>query len=115
MYGYDFHVTCAVNIRFLEKDCDVLDTAGLVGSNLCQGKKDYKSGWIFHGLFLALCLTINDFGNTEEQKTFRKFENGESVLDGSQNFSMRDRKKISYATLNLKKNHLLMDMSYRQK
>ena len=36
-----------------KKYSDVLDKAGLVGSNLCQGKNDYKSGGIFHGLLLA--------------------------------------------------------------
>ena len=36
-----------------KENWDVLDKAGLIGNNLCQGKNDYKSGGIFYGLFLA--------------------------------------------------------------
>ena len=32
---------------------DVFDKTNLLGEELCQGKNDYKSGGIFHGLFLA--------------------------------------------------------------
>ena len=32
---------------------DVLDKAKLVGEELCQGKKNYKSGGVFYSLFLA--------------------------------------------------------------
>ena len=43
----------------------VFGKANLVGEDLCQGKKDYKTRDIFYGLRLATimkhCLTINDF------------------------------------------------------
>ena len=36
-----------------KKYWDVLDKTNLVGEGLCQGKNDYKTGGIFHGLCLA--------------------------------------------------------------
>ena len=52
---------------------DVLDKAGLVGSNLCQGKNNYKPGGIFYGRFpgpkLKYRLTIDKIGIVQEQKT----------------------------------------------
>ena len=36
-----------------KKHWDVLHKAGLVGSNLCQGKYDYKNGGVFYGLFIS--------------------------------------------------------------
>ena len=32
---------------YVEKNWDVLEKAGLVGDNLCQSKKDYKSRGVF--------------------------------------------------------------------
>ena len=53
-----------------KKYWDVLDKAILVGEELCQGKNDYETGGIFHGLFLAPkikhCLTIVKHGNIQE-------------------------------------------------
>ena len=42
----DFHC-------FEKKIRHVLDRGKLVGEELCQGEKDYKSGGIFYSLFLA--------------------------------------------------------------
>ena len=46
-----------------KKFWDVLDKAGLMGDNLCQGKSDYKSGGIFYYLLFGskteYCLTID--------------------------------------------------------
>ena len=36
-----------------KKYWDALDKAILVGKNLCQSKKDYETGGISYGLFLA--------------------------------------------------------------
>ena len=40
--------------KYIEKTCwYVLDQVGSVRTDLCQGKNDYKSGGIFHQLFIA--------------------------------------------------------------
>ena len=71
---------------------DVLDKAGLIGNNLCQGKNDYKSGGIFYGLFLApkikYCLTIDEYGIISEHKTFKGFTDSKRLLDRLQYFEM---------------------------
>ena len=68
-----------------KKYWDVLDKAGLIGNNLCQGKNDYKSGGIFYGLFLApkikYCLTIDEYGIISEHKTFKGFTDSKRLLD----------------------------------
>ena len=77
----------------------MLDKKFLVGTNLCQGKNDYQSRSIFYGLFLApklkYCFTINEFGNIEEHKTFKGFNDSKRMLDRSQYFKMIEGKKIS--------------------
>ena len=81
------------------KSWDVLDKAVLIGSNLCQGKNDLKSGFLFCGIFLApkrkYCLTIKEIGITEEQKFFKGFNDSKRLLDRCQNFNMIDGKKTS--------------------
>ena len=71
----------------------------MVGSSLCQGKNDSKSGGIFYGLLLApklkYCLTINECGIIEELETFKGFNDGKRLLDRSQYFKMIEVKKIS--------------------
>ena len=70
-----------------EKYWDVLDTANLVGEELCQGKNDYKTGGIFYGLFSApkinLCLTIDGYGIIQEHKTFKAFNDSKRLLNRS--------------------------------
>ena len=65
-----------------EKYWDGLDKASLNGSDLCQGKNDYKSGGTFYGMFLApktsFCLNIIKYGVIDEHKTFK---NSTSVKD----------------------------------
>ena len=77
----------------------MLDKATLVVEELCQGKKDYKTGGIFYGLFLApkiiYCLTIDDYGIIQEHKTFKGFNDSKRLLDRSQNFKMIEGKKLS--------------------
>ena len=77
----------------------MLDKANLVGEGLCQGKNDCKTGGIFCGLFLApkinYCLTIDDYGIIQEQKTFKGFNDSKRLLDRSQYFKMKEGKKIS--------------------
>ena len=71
---------------------DVLDTAKLIGDDLCQGKNDNKSGGIFYGLFLApkikYCLTIDEYGIISEYKTFKGFTDSKRLFDRSQYFEM---------------------------
>ena len=71
-----------------KKYWDVLDKTNLVGDELCQGKNDYKTGGIFHCLFLApktkYCLTIDDYGIVQEHKTFEGFNDSKRLLDRSQ-------------------------------
>ena len=82
-----------------KKYWDVLDKANLVGEELCQGKNDYKTGGTFYGLFLApkikYCLTIDDYGIIQEQKTFKGLNDSKRLLDRSQNFKMIEGKKLS--------------------
>ena len=77
----------------------MLDKAGLVGDNLCQGKNDLKSCGIFYGLFLApkikFCETIYNFGVIEEQKAFEGFNDSKRPLDRSQFNNMTGGKQIS--------------------
>ena len=77
----------------------MLDEANLVGERLCRGKKDYKTGGIFYGLYLApkrkYCLTIIDYGIIQEPKTFKGFNDSKRLLDRSQYFKMIEGKKIS--------------------
>ena len=63
-YNNSIYYTDTDSLYLDNKYWDVLDKAKLVGKNLCQGKNDYKTGCIFHGLFLApklkYCITINE-------------------------------------------------------
>ena len=80
-----------------KKNWDVLDKAKLVGEELCRGKSDYKTGGIFYGLFLApnikFCLTIDKYGNIQEHKTFKGFNDNKRLIDRSQYFKMIEGKK----------------------
>ena len=75
-----------------------LDKPGLVGKVLLQGKKNYKDGGIFYGLFLApktkYCLTINKYGVIDEHKTFKGFKKVKDVLDRKEYFKMADGDKV---------------------
>ena len=77
----------------------MLGKAGLVRSNLCEGKNDYKSAGIFYCLFLAAkvkhCLTIDEFDIIEEQKTFKRFNDSKRLIDRSQYFNTIDDKQLS--------------------
>ena len=69
---------------------DVLDKANLLGEELCQSKKDYKTSGIFHCLFLAPkiknCLTIDELGIVQEDKTCKGFNDSKRLLNRSQYF-----------------------------
>ena len=82
-----------------KKYWDVLHKAKLVGEELCQGKNDYKTGGIFYGLFLApkikYCLSIDNYGNIQEHKTFKGFNYSKQLLDRSQYFKMIEGKEVS--------------------
>ena len=85
---------------YIKKTCwYVLDQAGSVRSDLCQGKYENKSGGTFHRLFIAPkrkdCLPFNEFGIIEEHKTFEGFDDSERLLDRSQYLSLIYGKKIS--------------------
>ena len=76
----------------------MLDEAGYVGSNLCQGKNDYGDGEIFFSLFLApkikYCLKIKEYGVVEEKKTFKGFGDVNRLLDRKKYFEVQEGKKI---------------------
>ena len=81
-----------------EKKRVVLDRADLVGSNLCQSKNDCKFGGflrIVSAPKIEKCLTIENFGNIEEHKTFKRFNYNNMLLDRSQYFKMMEFKKMS--------------------
>ena len=52
-YSNDVYYIDIDSLYVENKHWNDLDKAGLVGRNLLQGKKDYKDGGIFYGLFLA--------------------------------------------------------------
>ena len=77
-----------------KKYWDVLDKAKLIGEELCRGKDDYKSGGVFHGLFLApkmkYCSSIDKYGIIEEQKTFKGLNDSKTLLFRSQFFFIKN-------------------------
>ena len=79
--------------------CDVLYRAKLVGKTLSEGKKDYKSGGIFYGFFLAFkikyCLTNFKFGIFQQHMTFKSFTDSKRLLYLSHYFYVSEGKKIS--------------------
>ena len=80
------------SLYIAEKYWDVLDKANSVGKKLGQVKSDYESKGIFYGFLLApklkYCLTIDEFGFVQEQKTFKGFNNSKRLLNRSQYFKM---------------------------
>ena len=98
-YNNNIYYTDTDSLYIEKKDWDVLDEANLVGEGLCQGRNDHKTGGIFYGLYLApktkYCLTIDEFGNNQEHKTFKGFNDSKRLLDRSQYFTMIAGKKIS--------------------
>ena len=52
-YTNDVYYTDTDSLYIENKHWDKLDTAGLVGKGLLQGKNDYKDGGILYGLFLV--------------------------------------------------------------
>ena len=64
---------------------DVVDKAKLVGENLCHCKSDYENCGILYSLFFApkiqYCLTIDEYGVSEEHKTVRGFRDSQRLLD----------------------------------
>ena len=98
-YENNIYYTDTDSLYIEKKYWDVLDKANLVGDELCQGKNDYKTGGIFYGLYLApkikYCLTIDDYVIIQEHKTFKGFNDSNRLLDRSQYFKMKERKKIS--------------------
>ena len=105
---YTSHVyyTDTDSLYIENKHWDKLDKAGLVGKGLLQGKKDYKDGGIFCGLFLApkikYCLTINKYGVIDEHETFKGFTNVSDNLDGKEYFNMAKGDKIAKVPLSWK-------------
>ena len=81
-----------------KKHLDKLDKAGLVGTILLQGKNDYKDGGIFDGLFLApkkiYCLTMNNFGIVDENKTCKEFIIVSENLDRKVHFKIVEGDKL---------------------
>ena len=91
-YTNDVYYTDTDSLYIDNKHWDKLETAGLVGKGLLQGKNDYKDGGIFYGLFLAPkikhCLTINKYGVIDEHKTFKGFTDVSDNLDKKEYFNM---------------------------
>ena len=92
VYTNDVFYTDTDSLYIEKKHWDKLDRTGLVGKNLLQGKKDYKDGGIFYGMFLApktkYCLTINKYGVIDDHKTFEGFTNLSDNLDRKEYFKM---------------------------
>ena len=71
-YTNDVYYTDTDSIYIENKHWDKLESIGLVGKNLLQGKNDYKDGDVFYGLFLApktkYCLIRNKYGVISEKR-----------------------------------------------
>ena len=71
-YNNNIYYTDTDSLYIENKIWDVLDKAGLVGSDSYQGKNDYKTGGFFYGLFLSAkvkyCSTIDEYGILKEHK-----------------------------------------------
>ena len=97
-YTNDVYYTDRDSLYIQNKHWDKLETAGLVGKGLLQGKNDYKDGGIFYGLFLApkikYCLTINKYGVIDERKTFKEFKDVSDNLDRKEYFNMARGDKL---------------------
>ena len=95
--NYVYYTDCD-SLYIENKHWDKLESVGLVGRNLLQGKNDYKDGGIFCGLFLApkikYCLIINKYGVISEKKTFKGFTNVSDKLDRKEYFNMADGDKL---------------------
>ena len=98
-YNNSIYYGDTASLYIQKKHWDVLNKAELVGKNLYQGKKDYKTGGISYGLFLApkikYCLTNNEFGIIQQHMTFKGLNDSKRLLDRSQYFDMLEGKKIS--------------------
>ena len=97
-YTNDVYYTDTDSLYIENKHWDKLETAGLVGKGLLQGKNDYKDGGVWYGLFLApkikYCLTINKYGVIDEKKTFKGFKDVKDVLDRKEYFNMASGDKL---------------------
>ena len=64
---------------------EILNSKGLVGNEMGQGKNDYGNGGIIYGLFLApkvkYCITLNDDFILEEHKTFKGYTKQTTPVD----------------------------------
>ena len=90
-YTNDVFNTDTDSLYIENKHCDKLESVGLLGENLLQGKNDYKDRGIFYGLFLAPkknCLIINKYGIISEKKCFKGFTNVSDNLDRKESFNM---------------------------
>ena len=91
-YTNDVYYTDTDSLYIENKHWDKLETAGLVGKGLLQGKNDYKDGGIFYGLFLApkikYCLTIIKYGVIDDHKTFKGFTDVSDNLDRKECFNL---------------------------
>ena len=52
-YTNDVYYTDTDAVHIESKHWEKLDTAGMVGKSLLQGKNDYRDGGIWYGLFRA--------------------------------------------------------------
>ena len=96
---------------------DVLDEANSIGEELCQGKKDYKTGGIFYHFFSAPkikhCLTIDKFGIVQEHKTFKGFNDSKRFLDRPQYFETIEGENHKLCYHDLGKKRLMAEYLYK--
>ena len=107
-YTKEFYYGDTDSLYVENKHWDYTDKAGLSRKGLIQGKDDYEDCGIFYGLFLApkvkYCLTICSYGNIEEYKTFKSFENVSHNLGGKESFKkLNGTKMIAKVPLSWKK------------
>ena len=97
-YTNDVYYTDTDSLYIENKQWEKLESFGLVGKNLLEGKNDYKDGGIFYGLFLApkikYCLIIKRYGIISEKKCFKGFTNVSDNLDRKEYFNMYNCDKL---------------------
>ena len=94
----DVYYTDTDSLYIENKHWDKLESVGLVGKNLLQGKNNYEDGGAFYALFLApkikYCSIINKYGVISEKKCFKGFTNVSDKLDRKEYFNMYNGDKL---------------------
>ena len=97
-YTNDVYYGDTDSVYIENRHWDNLDKAGLVCKTLLEGKNDYKEGGIWFAFFLApkikYYLSVNQYGVTDEHKTFKRFTNVSDNFDRKECLKMYGDDKL---------------------